>query len=117
MCGRCCYLMLRGGVCTVNTLVMLLGALLTTAGTALLVTEHLYLQTSWDQFSMVSYSILAAGLVSLTISFLGCCGSLVSSKCLLVTFIFSLLCLLIVEITMGLLLYFQVTSHKIHNTR
>merc|ERR1711953_439686 len=112
MCGRCCYLMLRGGVCTVNTLVMLLGALLTTAGTALLVTEHLYLQTSWDQFSMVSYSVLAAGLVSLTISFLGCCGSLVSSKCLLLTFIFSLICLIIGEITMGLLLYFQKIDYK-----
>ena len=109
MCGRCCYLMLRGGVCTVNTMVMLLGALLTTAGVSLLVTEHLYLQTTWDQFSMVSYSILAAGLVSLTISFLGCCGSLVSSKCLLVTFIFSLICLIIGQITMGLLVYFQVT--------
>lgn len=107
--------MLRGGVCTVNTLVMLLGALLTTAGAALLVTEHLYLGTSWEQFSMVSYSILAAGLVSLTISFLGCCGSLVSSKCLLFTFIFSIICLLIGEITMGLLVYFQVISHKIHN--
>ena len=109
MCGRCCYLMLRGGVCTVNTLVMLLGALLTTAGASLLVTEHLYLQTSWDQFSMVSYSILAAGLVTLTLSFLACCGSLVSSKCLLVTFIFSLVCLIIAELTMGLLVYFQVT--------
>merc|ERR1711874_716877 len=86
MCGRCCYLMLRGGVCTVNTLVMLFGVLLTTAGVALLVTEHLYLQTTWDQFSILSYSILAAGLVTLTLSFLGCCGSLVSSKGLLVYF-------------------------------
>merc|ERR1711953_1050946 len=91
MCGRCCYLMLRGGVCTVNTLVMLFGVLLTTAGVALLVTEHLYLQTTWDQFSILSYSILAAGLVTL---------------------IFSLICLLIAEITMGLLVYFQRIDYK-----
>ena len=101
--------MLRGTVCSVNTLVMLLGAILTAAGVSLLVTEYLYLGTPWDQFSILSYFILAAGLVSLTLSFLACCGSLVSSKCLLVTFIFTLISLLIGEITMGLLVYFQVT--------
>ena len=109
MCGRCCYTMLKASVCSVNLLVMLVGGLLTAAGVSLLVTEHLYLSTTWHQFSMVSYFLLAAGLLTLTLSFLACCGSLVSSKCLLLTFIFSLLCLLIGEITMGLLVYFQVS--------
>jgi len=104
--------MLRGTVCSVNTLVMLLGAILTAAGVSLLVTEYLYLGTPWDQFSILSYFILAAGLVSLTLSFLACCGSLVSSKCLLVTFIFTLISLLIGEITMGLLVYFQEIDYR-----
>ena len=108
MCGRCCYTMLKASVCSVNLLVMLVGGLLTAAGVSLLVTEHLYLETTWDQFSMVSYFLLAAGLLTLTLSFLACCGSLVSSKCLLATFILSILCLVVAEATLAVLVYFQV---------
>ena len=108
MCGRCCYTMLKGSICSVNLLVMIAGGLMTAAGTSLLVTEYLYLETIWYEFSIVSYFLLAAGLVTLTLSFLACCGSLISSKCLLATFILSLLCLIVGEITLGILVYFQV---------
>ena len=108
MCGRCCYTMLKGSICSVNMLVMIAGGLMTAAGVSLLVTEYLYLETIWYEFSIVSYFLLAAGLVTLTLSFLACCGSLISSKCLLATFILSLLCLIVGEITLGVLVYFQV---------
>ena len=108
MCGRCCYTMLKGSICSVNMLVMIAGGLMTAAGVSLLVTEYLYLDTIWYEFSIVSYFLLAAGLVTLTLSFLACCGSLISSKCLLATFILSLLCLIVGEITLGVLVYFQV---------
>ena len=124
MCGRCCYTMLKGSICSVNMLVMIAGGLMTAAGVSLLVTEYLYLETIWYEFSIVSYFLLAAGLVTLTLSFLACCGSLISSKCLLATFILSLLCLIVGEITLGVLVYFQVNlliktsivqlSHHIH---
>ena len=113
MCGRCCYSLLRGSVCTVNLLVMLLGLVLTTAGASLLVTEHLHLASAWHQFSIVSWALLAAGLVTLTTSFLACCGSLLSSKCLLTSFVLSLVCLVVGELTLGLLVYFQA-SHRGH---
>jgi len=112
MCGRCCYTMLKASVCSVNLLVMLVGGLLTAAGVSLLVTEHLYLSTTWHQFSMVSYFLLAAGLLTLTLSFLACCGSLVSSKCLLATFILSILCLVVAEATLAVLVYFQEIDYK-----
>ena len=112
MCGRCCYTMLKASVCSVNLLVMLVGGLLTAAGVSLLVTEHLYLSTTWHQFSMVSYFLLAAGLLTLTLSFLACCGSLVSSKCLLATFILSILCLVVAEATLAVLMFYS-TMKKI----
>ena len=112
MCGRCCYSLLRGSVCSVNLLVMLVGLVLTTAGASLLVTEHLHLASAWHQFSIVSWALLAAGLLTLTTAFLACCGSLISSKCLLTSFIMSLVCLLVGELTLGVLLYCQV-SHRV----
>jgi len=112
MCGRCCYTMLKGSICSVNMLVMIAGGLMTAAGVSLLVTEYLYLETIWYEFSIVSYFLLAAGLVTLTLSFLACCGSLISSKCLLATFILSLLCLIVGEITLGVLVYFQEIDYK-----
>ena len=72
--------MLKGSICSVNMLVMIAGGLMTAAGVSLLVTEYLYLETIWYEFSIVSYFLLAAGLVTLTLSFLACCGSLISSK-------------------------------------
>ena len=96
-----------------NLLVMLVGLVLTTAGASLLVTEHLHLASAWHQFSIVSWALLAAGLLTLTTAFLACCGSLISSKCLLTSFIMSLVCLLVGELTLGVLLYCQV-SHRGH---
>jgi len=112
MCGKCCYTLLKGSVCSVNMFVMMIGILLTAAGVSLLVTEYLYLESVWYEFSMVSYFILAAGLVTLILSFLACCGSLISSKCLLATFILSILCLIVAEITLGMLFYFQEVDYK-----
>ena len=108
MCGSCCYSLLKGTICTVNLLVMIVGVLMTAGGISLLVTEHLYLDTEWYNFSLVSYFLLASGLVTLSISFLACCGSLISSKCLLTTFTLSVICLIFGEITFGVLVYFQV---------
>ena len=94
-----------------NLVVMLLGLLLTAAGASLLVTEHLHLASAWHQFSIVSWALLAAGLLTLTTAFLACCGSLISSKCLLTSFVLSLVCLVAGELTLGLLVYCQV-SHR-----
>ena len=114
MCGRCCYTMLKASVCSVNLLVMLVGGLLTAAGGSLLVTEHLYLSTTWHQFSMVSYFLLAAGLLTLTLSFLACCGSMVSSSCLLGTFLTLIITMIVGEVALGVALYTEVQVHSRH---
>ena len=108
MCGKCCYTLLKGSICSVNLFVMIAGILMTAGGISLLVTEHLHLETAWYNFSLVSYFLLASGLVTLTVSFLACCGSLISSKCLLATFALCIICLVFGEITLGVLVYFQV---------
>jgi len=112
MCGKCCYTLLKGSMCSVNLIVMVIGCLMTAAGVSMLVTEHMYLDSIWYEFSMVSYFMLAAGLTTLVISFLACCGSLISSKCLLTTFALCIFCLIVGEITLGLMVYFQEVDYK-----
>jgi len=112
MCGKCCYTLLKGSICSVNLFVMIVGILMTAGGVSLLVTEHLHLETAWYNFSLVSYFLLASGLVTLTVSFLACCGSLISSKCLLATFALCIICLVFGEITLGVLVYFQEIDYR-----
>lgn len=116
MCGKCCYTLLKGSMCSINLIVMVIGCLMTAAGVSMLVTEHMYLDSIWYEFSMVSYFMLAAGLTTLVISFLACCGSLISSKCLLTTFALCIFCLIVGEITLGVMVYFQVISISLIKT-
>ena len=94
---------------SLNLMVMVVGMLVTVAGASLMVMEHLHNARSWHQVSIVSYLLLTAGMVTITISFLACCGSLVSSKCLLTTFVIKTGTIIVGQLALGLLLYLEVT--------
>ena len=110
MCSSCCYSCLKGIVFMVNLMVMLLG--LSIAGMAiwLLVSEHLYLDSSWFDFSLLSCLILTLGLLGSIVAFFACCGAITSSRCLLGLFVIFLLAMLVGEGTLAVLLYFKVSK-------
>ena len=107
-CGQKFNLILRSFMLSLNLLVMLMGVLVTCAGASLLITEYLYNARSWHQVSIVSYLLLTAGMITITVSFLACCGSLVSSKCLLTMFVIKTGTIIVGQLAFGLLLYFKV---------
>ena len=111
MCGQKFNLILRSFMLSLNLLVMLVGVLVTCAGASLLITEYLYNARSWHQVSIVSYLLLTAGMITITVSFLACCGSLVSSKCLLTMFVIKTGTIIVGQLAFGLLIYFKVSKN------
>ena len=93
----------------VNLLVMLVGLCVTGMAVWLLVSEHLYLNTSWEHFSLGTLALLTIGLLVSLLAFLGCCGAITRSKCLLGMFVISLLALLVGEVVVAVLIYFKVS--------
>ena len=79
----------------VNLLVMLVGLLVTGVATWLLVSEHIFFSNSWEQFSISTIAVLSVGLLVSLLAFLGCCGAITRSKCLLGMFVISLMALLV----------------------
>ena len=109
MCSSCCYSCLKGVVMMVNMVVMLLGLSMAGVAVWLLVSEYLYLSSSWSDFSLLSCVVLALGLLGSVVAFLACCGAITNSRCLLGMFIIFLLALLVGEVSLALLIYFKVS--------
>ena len=114
MCSSCCYSCLKAIVFIVNLLVMLVGLGVTGLAVWLLVSEHLYLSSSWQDFSLVTFAVLIFGLLISLLAFLACCGAITRSKCLLGMFVISLLVLLVGEVSIAVLVYFKVSMSKLH---
>jgi hypothetical protein len=98
-------------VFVMNLLVMLVGMVVTGLAVWLLVSEHLYLSSSWEDFSLVTCAVLSVGLLISLLSFLGCCGAITQSKCLLGMFVISLLALLVGEVSVAVLVYLKVSIY------
>ena len=107
MCRDCCNKILRATICSVNLLVFITGLTITLAGLWLLVMEFI---SPAPALSSLSLTILLTGLLTLTLSFLACCGSLVSSTALLATFLALLISLIIGEAALGVAVYIKVTT-------
>ena len=113
MCSSCCYSCLKAMVFIVNLLVMLVRMVVTGLAVWLLVSEHLYLSSSWEDFSLVTCAVLSVGLLISLLAFLACCGAITHSKCLLGMFVISLLGLMIGEVSVAVLVYFKVSMSKL----
>eukprot|EP00092_Neocalanus_flemingeri_P010104 GFUD01010888.1.p1 GENE.GFUD01010888.1~~GFUD01010888.1.p1 ORF type:complete len:268 (-),score=61.11 GFUD01010888.1:206-1009(-) len=112
MCSSCCYSCLKAMVFIVNFLVMLVGMFVTGVAVWLLVSEHLFLSSSWEHFSLGSLALLTVGLLVSLLAFLGCCGAITRSKCLLGMFVISLLVLLVGEVAVAVLIYFKELEYR-----
>ena len=110
MCSSCCYSCLKGVVMMVNMVVMLLGLSMAGVAVWLLVSEYLYLSSSWSDFSLLSCVVLALGLLGSVVAFLACCGAITNSRYLLGMFIIFLLTLLVGEVTLASVVYFKVST-------
>ena len=110
MCRDCCNKLLRATICSVNLLALITGVLITLAGLWLVVMEYLSPSPS---LSSLSLTILVAGLLTLTLSFLACCGSLVPNSALLVTFSVLLSSLIAGQAALGVAVYIKVTTYTI----
>ena len=109
MCSTCCYYFLKVIVVIVNLLVMLVGMVVTGVAVWVLVSEHIYLNTGWEELSVLIFAVLAIGLLMSLLAFLACCGAITSSKCLLGMFVISLLAVLVGQVCLAVLLYFKVS--------
>jgi len=99
-----CYSCLKASVLVVNLLVLFLGLLVTGLASWLLISEHLYLSTPPSSLSLASYLTLGIGLLVSILAFLGCCGALTTSRCLLVVFTLLLTLLTVAELALVVLL-------------
>ena len=111
--SSCCYSCLKAMVFIVNLMVMFVGIVVTGLAVWLLVSEHLYLSSSWEDFSLVTCAVLSVGLLISLLAFLACCGAITHSKCLLGMFVISLLGLMIGEVSVAVLVYFKVSMSKL----
>ena len=107
MCRDCCNKLLRATICSVNLLVLITGLLITLVGLWLLVLDYL---SPAPGLSALSLTTLLLGLTTLTLSFLACCGSLVSNTALLATFLTLLISLIIGQAALGVAVYIKVTN-------
>jgi len=114
MCRDCCNKILRATICSVNLLVLITGILITLAGLWLLVMEYLSPSPS---LSTLSLTILVAGLLTLTLSFLACCGSLVPNSALLVTFSVLLSSLIAGQAALGVAVYIKEVDLSVFVSR
>jgi len=110
--SSCCYSCLKAMVFMVNLLVMVIGLMVTGVATWLLVSEYLFLRSSWEQFSLSTIGFLSVGLLVTLFAFLGCCGAITRSKCLLGIFAISLLALLMGEVAVAVLVYFKELDYR-----
>lgn len=102
-----CFSCLKASVLVVDLLVLFLGLLITGLASWLLVSEHIYLTPSSSDLSLGSYLLLSVGISVSILAFLGCCGALTTSRCLLAIFIILLILLTIGEVILAVLLHYQ----------
>ena len=96
-------------VFTVNLVVMLVGLSMAGLAVWLLVSEHLYLSSSWEDFSLVTCAVLSVGLLMALLAFMACCGAITSSRCFLGMFVLFLLSMMVGQVSVAVLLYFKVS--------
>jgi len=99
-------------VFTVNLLVMLVGLSIAGLAVWLLVSEHLYLSSSFEDFSLVTCAALSVGLLMALLAFLACCGAITSSKCFLGMFVISLVAMMAGQVLVAVLLYFKELDYR-----
>merc|ERR1719347_191847 len=102
---------MKGMVFIVNLVVMMLGLFMAGLAVWLLVSEHLYLDSSWFDFSIFSCLLLALGLLGSIVAFMACCGAITSSRCLLGMFVIFLLAMLVGEVILAVLIYFKKVDY------
>merc|ERR1719516_292870 len=95
----------------VNLVVMLLGLSMAGLAVWLLISEHLYLNSSWSEFSLLPCLVLALGLLGSVVAFLACCGAITSSRCLLGIFVIFLLAMLVGEVIIAVLIYYKKVDY------
>jgi len=105
-----CYSCLKASVLVVNMLVLFLGLAVTGLSCWLLVSEHLLLSTPPSSLSLPPSLTLGLGLIVSTTAFLGCCGALTTSRCLLTLFTLLLTLATLGELTLVVLLTFKEVS-------
>ena len=110
--------MLRATICSVNLIVMVTGVFITLLGLWLLLTDSYtpYSSSSSSPISpsTISLAVLVTGMLTVTVSFLACCGSMVSSSCLLGTFLTLIITIIVGEVALGVALYTEVQVHSRH---
>jgi len=107
-CRGCC----RALLAVVSSLVLLVALFLTATSLWLLVVEQLYLEKAgWREApALATLAALIAGLVLGLVAFLGCCGAVTASKCLLGFFLSLLMLLSASQLATAALLYLQEIS-------
>jgi len=112
---RGCFGCLKFLVFVVNFLFWLFGLGVMAVSLWLLFDQQLYLQSvgaeSTDYF-VGTYIILGVGMLMTLVGFLGCCGAWKESTWMLGTFFVFLIIILVGEVAVGLLLYFDESSYK-----
>ena len=100
---------------------MVTGVFITLLGLWLLLTDSYTPSTSSTSSSSspispstVSLAVLVTGMLTVTVSFLACCGSMVSSSCLLGTFLTLIITIIVGEVALGVALYTEVQVHSRH---
>ena len=107
--SSCCYSCLKVIVFTVNLVVMLVGLSMAGLAVWLLVSEHLYLSSSLEDFFLVTCAALSVGLLMALLAFMACCGAITSSRCFLGMFVISLVAMMVGQVAVAVLLYFKVS--------
>lgn len=112
---RGCFGCLKFLVFVVNFLFWLFGLGVMAVSLWLLFDQQLYLQSvgaeSTDYF-VGTYIILGVGMLMTLVGFLGCCGAWKESTWMLGTFFVFLIIILVGEVAVGLLIYFDESSYK-----
>merc|ERR1712241_932003 len=97
----------------VNLIVILAGLAMAALALWVLLSEYLYLNSGLENFSMIFCVVFCVGLLITLFGFLACCGAITSSKCLLGTFIISLLAIVVVEMSVAVLVYLKEVDYRV----
>ncbi|XP_034234355.1 CD9 antigen [Thrips palmi] len=102
-----CYAILKYLVVIINFIFFVAGIAVVGVGIWILTDSTMYLQVVQDDtnFHTGLYIMIAAGALMFIVGFLGCCGALRESPCMLVTFFSFLLVILVVEVAAGCWVY------------
>uniref|UniRef100_A0A3Q0QYU9 Tetraspanin n=1 Tax=Amphilophus citrinellus TaxID=61819 RepID=A0A3Q0QYU9_AMPCI len=109
----CCSSLLKimmfifnGGIFLAGAVILGVGVWVQVDKNSLLgVLEQVESNSSLSQLVNVSYLLIAVGAVLLVIGFLGCCGAIKESKCMLLTFFIIILVIFLIEVAGGVVLF------------